>query len=86
MPGGETYGNRSVLSYHYYEPPDFSKTLNFRARMADLKRLGCGGFLTETYTVGKDIKGMHEMFDLADQYKQSWQGNTKMFGGNLFSV
>ena len=63
-----------MLSYHYYEPPDFSKTLNFHARMSDLKRLKCGGFLTETYTVGKDYKGMEEMFDLADQYKQSWQG------------
>ena len=55
------YSFRSVLSYHYYEPPDFSKTLNFHARMADLKRLKCGGFLTETYTVGKDFKGMNDI-------------------------
>lgn len=73
-PGGTEYQNRSVLSYHYYEPPDFSKTLNFAARMEDLNRLKCGGFLTEFYTVGKDFEGMFKMFDLCDQYKQSWMG------------
>ncbi|XP_066919762.1 endoglycoceramidase-like [Clytia hemisphaerica] len=74
VPGGAEYQNRSVLSYHYYEPPDFSKTLSFAARMNDLKRLKCGGFLSEMYTVGKDFEGMYEMLDLADKYKQSWQG------------
>lgn len=74
VPGGELYQNRSVLSYHYYEPPDFSKTLNFDERMDDLKRLRCGGFLTEMYTVGKGFDDMYEMFDLADQHKQSWHG------------
>lgn len=74
VPGGEAYQNRSVLSYHYYEPPDFSKTLNFEARMEDLKRLRCGGFLTEMYTVGKGFSDMYKMFDLADEHKQSWHG------------
>ena len=74
VPGGEIYQNRSVLSYHYYEPPDFSKTLNFAARMEDLERLKCGGFLTEMYTVGKDFESMHKMFDLCDKHKQSWHG------------
>lgn len=74
VPGGAEYQNRSVLSYHYYEPPDFSKTLDFIARMDDLKRLKCGGFLTEMYTVGKDFDSMYKMFDLADEHKQSWHG------------
>ena len=74
VPGGKLYQNRSVLSYHYYEPPDFSKSLNFEARMLDLERLKCGGFLTEMYTVGTDFKSMYDMFDLCDKYKQSWQG------------
>jgi len=74
VPGGEAYRNRSVLSYHYYEPPDFSKTLNFLARKHDLERLKCGGFLTEMFTAGPDFDAMHKMFDLADEYKQSWQG------------
>lgn len=74
VPGGENYRNRSVLSYHYYEPPDFSKTLNFHARQIDLERLKCGGFLTEMYTVGSDFDSMYKMFDLCDEYKQSWHG------------
>jgi len=74
VPGGEAYRNRSVLSYHYYEPPDFSKTLNFEARKYDLERLKCGGFLTEVFTAGPDFDAMHKMFELADKYKQSWQG------------
>ena len=76
VPGGAEYQNRSVLSYHYYEPPDFSKTLDFAARMQDLKRLKCGGFLTELLTVGTTdkFKNMFEIMDFADQYKQSWHG------------
>lgn len=74
VPGGKQYQNRSVLSYHYYEPPDFSKKLNFEARLLDLKRLKCGGFLTEMFTVGTDFNSMFEMFDLCDKFKQSWHG------------
>ena len=74
VPGGVDYQNRSVLSYHYYEPPDFSKTLDFNARMGDLQRLKCGGFLTEMYTGGTGFENMFKMFDLCDEYKQSWHG------------
>ena len=74
VPGGVNYRNRSVLSYHYYEPPDFSKKLNFDARKRDLENLKCGGFLTEMFTEGSPFDSMYELFDLADQYKQSWQG------------
>ena len=42
--------------------------------MRDLERLKCGGFLTEMYTVGSGLDDMYKMFDLADQYKQSWHG------------
>ena len=74
VPGGSAYQNRSVLSYHYYSPPDFSKEHNFEARMEDLKKLKCGGFLTEMFTSGKGFTEMYELFDLADEKKQSWQG------------
>jgi len=47
VPGGNDYRNRSVLSYHYYTPPDIDVEIAFMARMRDIKRLGCGGFLTE---------------------------------------
>ena len=77
VPGGETYRNRSVLSYHYYEPPDFNKKFQFEVRMEDLARLKCAGFLTELLTVGntpKDVSDRLALFDLCDQHKQSWMG------------
>ena len=73
VPGGAEYQNRSVLSYRYYQPPDFK---NFAARMQDLTRLKCGGFLTELLAVGTSdkFKNMFEILDLADQCKQIWHG------------
>ena len=71
------YSNRSVLSYHYYEPPDFNKQFQFEVRMEDLKRLKCGGFLTEFWTTGLTAKARADMFeimDIADKYMQSWMG------------
>ena len=74
VPGGEKYQNRSVLSYHYYEPPDFDKKLNFLARKEDLKRLKCGGFMTEVRTCLDKFADMFEMMDLSDKNLQSWHG------------
>eukprot|EP00794_Sanderia_malayensis_P015069 gene15069-16624_t len=76
VPGGEAYRNTSVLSYHYYEPPDFNKEFQFDVRMQDLRRLKCAGFLTEL-TVGseaKDWSDMLELFDICDKHMQSWMG------------
>ena len=77
VPGGDSYQNRSVLSYHYYEPPDFNKKFDFEVRMEDLARLRCAGFVTELLTVGstsKDWSDMTKLFDLTDQHQQSWMG------------
>ena len=45
-PGGNDFKNRSVLSYHYYQPPDIGPKPFINARIRDIKRLGVGGFLT----------------------------------------
>ena len=77
VPGGAAYSNRSVLSYHYYEPPDFNKQFQFEVRMEDLKRLKCGGFLTEFWTTGLTTKARTDMFeimDITDKYMLSWMG------------
>jgi len=74
VPGGAKYSNRSVLSYHYYEPPDFDKKLNFLARKQDLERLRCGGFMTEFLTCENNFADMFEMMDLSDKHMQSWHG------------
>ena len=77
VPGGTAYQNRSVLSYHYYEPPDFNKKFQFEVRAQDLKRLKCAGFATELLVVSNSAKGvadMFELFDICDEHMQSWTG------------
>ncbi|KAJ7534126.1 hypothetical protein O6H91_13G080900 [Diphasiastrum complanatum] len=49
VPGGEVFKNRSVLSYHYYRPPNLSPRQAFRERLGEGKRLGCGTMLTEFF-------------------------------------
>ncbi|KAL4499287.1 hypothetical protein ABPG72_006873 [Tetrahymena utriculariae] len=46
-PGGDKYSDRSVLAYHYYNPPDFVMELFFNEIIKDIQRLHVGGFLTE---------------------------------------
>ena len=77
VPGGFEFQNRSVLSYHYYEPPDFNKRYQFEVRAEDLKRLKCAGFATELLVVSDTQKGlnnMYELFDICDEHMQSWTG------------
>ena len=74
VPGGDSYRNRSVLSYHYYQLPSLSQPLNFESRRKDLERLQCGGMLTEFLTAGDDIQYMRKTMAAADQYLMSWIG------------
>ncbi len=52
--GGFNYSNRSVLSYHYYSPPDLNAKLTMKARKRDLERLSIGGMLTEFWITPRD--------------------------------
>lgn len=69
-PGGFAYANRSVLSYHFYTPPQISADITFAERQKDLERLKCAGFLTEFEIGLPDYKTMAD----ADEYLQSWLG------------
>ncbi|XP_028411016.1 endoglycoceramidase-like [Dendronephthya gigantea] len=75
VPGGNAYQNRSVLSYHYYVPPNFNVNLNFDVRLCDLRKLKCGGMLTEfaTYTSSSAAE-MFKVLRDADLTFQSWLG------------
>ena len=76
IPGGKQWTNKSVLSYHFYKPPDFDAQTQMRARQDDMKRLRCGGFLTELFP---DTT----LFNDCDQYLQSWlMWEYKPFIGN----
>lgn len=74
VPGGDSYRNRSVLSYHYYKLPSLTQALNFRARQRDLERLKCGGMLTEFLTSGEEIEYMRKTMATADEFLMSWIG------------
>ncbi|KAJ3055065.1 hypothetical protein HK097_011628 [Rhizophlyctis rosea] len=78
VPGGEEFKELSVLSYHYYKPPQTaSPKTAMKRRVEDADRLGCGLFLTEWenwYGDGSKVKDMWETVEAADEYLQSWHG------------
>jgi endoglycosylceramidase len=75
VPGGDSYQNRSVLSYHYYVPPDFNANVNFDVRIRDLEKLKCGGMLTEFGTHPElSAEEMFKVMRDADLTFQSWLG------------
>ena len=84
VPGGDEYQNRSVLSYHYYFPPDMPDVdEQFQVRMGDLAKLKCGGFLTEYLMCGSDVESLNKLLDTCDKYKQSWTGWMYKLYGNI---
>ncbi|KAJ3043892.1 hypothetical protein HDV00_003930 [Rhizophlyctis rosea] len=76
VPGGEEWGSYSVLSYHYYKPPQSGGVETvMQRRVEDATRLGCGLFLTEFegwYGDGSGVSKMWETVKAADTYLQSW--------------
>jgi endoglycosylceramidase len=75
VPGGAAWQNKSVLSYHYYAPPDVgSPAFELAVRLKDLKRLGCGGMLTEfgLPRAGVPRVSPERVMAAADAAKQSW--------------
>jgi len=77
VPGGAAYTNRSALSYHYYSPPNLDVNITFSSRVADMKRLGCAGLLTE-FNTGADsnttMAQIYEVTHTAEENLQSWIG------------
>jgi endoglycosylceramidase len=48
VPGGDAYRNRSVYSYHYYNPPNVGNMGAYLdLRVKDAARWGCGSMVTE---------------------------------------
>ena len=50
-PGGEEYANRTVVAYHYYEPPQVTAEAQVRSHSIHGKRLGTGVMVTETEAI-----------------------------------
>ncbi|KAL4454589.1 hypothetical protein ABPG74_021794 [Tetrahymena malaccensis] len=73
-PGGEKYSDRSVLAYHYYNPPDFAMELFFKERIKDIQRLNIAGFLTEFFVSSGSQSENVKAMDMCDEHNQSWLG------------
>lgn len=58
VPGGVDFKNRTVLSYHYYRPPNLSPTQAFKERLRESERLGCGAMLTEFFVAKVSAMGL----------------------------
>jgi endoglycosylceramidase len=75
VPGGEQYQNKSVLSYHFYIPPNTHQDAYFSTRYEDQKRLKVAGFLTEFDVMDRSEENMNQItktLEACDKYKQSW--------------
>ncbi|KAJ4461998.1 putative Glycoside hydrolase [Paratrimastix pyriformis] len=87
-PGGKEYNDRQVYSYHIYCSLDTNRTdprsktvckgedsESWATRKKDIKRLGCGSFLTEFGASTDHSIAIHElnyMGNQADKYMENW--------------
>ena len=85
-PGGEQYANTSVLSFHYYIPPNWSPENGeigyLDRRLGSAQQLGVGAMLTEFSINGNPSEATTH--DLCDELLLSWQGwDYKEYSGAL---
>jgi endoglycosylceramidase len=75
VPGGVAQANNSVLSFHYYDPPNFSydgPKGYMQRRLEAASALGCGAMLTEFDLSGS--QGQETTEDDCDDLQISWIG------------
>eukprot|EP00668_Euglena_longa_P039257 GGOE01050532.1.p1 GENE.GGOE01050532.1~~GGOE01050532.1.p1 ORF type:complete len:704 (-),score=146.21 GGOE01050532.1:434-2545(-) len=81
VPGGDAWRSRSVLSYHYYEPPQRNMTAYAGFVLDNARSLGCGTMLTEFSLTDVPLETTLCVMQHADQYLQSWIGwSFKVYG------
>ena len=73
------YADRSVLAYHYYQPPQDGTRAQIELQLAGAWRLGVGIYLTETCG-GAD--GGVDLYDAADVHLQSWNCYSRVYKGS----
>lgn len=73
VPGGNSFRNRTGLSYHFYPsgPYLFRMAGTFRERLADAKRLGCGLLMTE-FDGPNSYASQWDIVEMADNFLQRW--------------
>ncbi|KAI6652273.1 endoglycoceramidase-like [Oopsacas minuta] len=74
VPGYAVNANKTVLSYHYYVPPQFflNDTIFHKFRVRD--KFSCGSMLTEFEAWNGETDDFKEVLKTADEWKESWIG------------
>jgi len=65
-PGGDAYANRTVLTYHYYDPPQFSAEEQILSHAVEAQRLGTAAMMTETEAIWARGSYKHMKANLTD--------------------
>ncbi|BFI29865.1 endoglycosylceramidase [Marchantia polymorpha subsp. ruderalis] len=71
VPGGQQWQNKTVLSYHYYTPPNFSSNQAFSERLKESRRLRCGSMLTEFFISTENKKKSKKFWQFRDRVLES---------------
>jgi endoglycosylceramidase len=74
-PGGADYANRTVMTYHFYDPPQFSAEEQLKAHAVEAQRLGTAAMLTETEALWSPSSYAHlkgNVTDVCDAQLQGW--------------
>eukprot|EP00413_Alexandrium_margalefii_P045109 CAMPEP_0204603200 /NCGR_PEP_ID=MMETSP0661-20131031/57124_1 /ASSEMBLY_ACC=CAM_ASM_000606 /TAXON_ID=109239 /ORGANISM="Alexandrium margalefi, Strain AMGDE01CS-322" /LENGTH=540 /DNA_ID=CAMNT_0051614245 /DNA_START=6 /DNA_END=1628 /DNA_ORIENTATION=+ len=73
-PGGPGCGNRTVVAYHYYEPPQLTVSGQVGSHVSEARRLGAAALLTETSSIWNPKRGARRegLADICDAHLQGW--------------
>ena len=76
VPGGPEFGNKTVLSYHFYVPPQIATNSTLKNKFDSRQKHGCGSMLTEFEIWEGETDAFKQMLELADVWGESWIGWT----------
>jgi len=72
-PGGAAYANRTVISYHYYQPPQVGRAqMQVETHAYTARRLGTGAMMTETEALWAASYKDNDIADACDASLQGW--------------
>jgi endoglycosylceramidase len=73
-PGGEAYSNRTVLTYHFYEPPQTNAAEQVDSHMLEARRLGTAGMMSESEAISGNYhkQDRQNITDACDAHLQGY--------------
>jgi len=71
-PGGSSYSNRTVMTYHYYKPPQFTAAEQVNSHTREAQRLQTAALMSETEAIWSPYGNITEACDDALQGWVDW--------------